>query len=246
MTFRSCRSALLSVLLLCAAFAHAQTTAPASTPAAAKKPKEGYFRFWNMLPRDGGDLVLLHDNGTPEGDPLLHASPLNYHADYLPVPLARYALKVVRRTDQKLALETFDVLVRADVYVTFLAQLVDGKVTVEMLDDTYAPEKAVAGRLTVRHFFPAATVQVTSSLQLASRALTHGESQTIEGFPLQPVMIEMRATMANGKTQTWSSEVDFSRARHASLLVVPDPYGRFRPRVSIDGRAAGGTPQSPP
>lgn len=239
MTSKSFRLALLSALLLCVGMVHAQPATPAPTPAPPKKPKEGYFRFWNMLPRDAGDLVLIHDNGTPDGDPLLFASPMNYHADYLPVPLARYALKIVRRTDLKLAVQTFDVLVRADVHVTFLAQLSGGKLNVEMLDDTYDPEKAIAGRLTIRHFFPAATVQVTSSSQLASRALTPGESQAIEGFPLQPVMLEMRATLANGKTQTWSSEVDFSRARHASLLIVPDPYGRFRPRVSIDGRAAG-------
>ena len=84
--------------------------------------------------------------------------------------------------------------------------------------------------------------QVTTSSRLASRTLVTGETEALEGFPLQLVALSMRATTGDGKTQTWTSEVDFRRARRASLLIVPDPYGRFRPRVSIDGKEVTSTP----
>lgn len=233
MTFKFFRSQILS-LLLGASILQAQEP-PTATPAPTKKQKEGHFRFWNMLPRTESDLVLIKSGSSPEGEALLTATPGNYYASYIKVLPGRYALKVVRPNDLTTALENFDILVRGDIYVTFLAHVVDGKTKIEMLDDTFDPTVATSGRLTIRQHFPNASVVVTTNTQISSRALLLGETQALDGFPLQPIELKMRATLPGGKTQTWTSEVDFRVARHASLLVIPDPYGRFRPRVSIDG-----------
>jgi hypothetical protein len=209
--------------------------APRATPAPGKKPKEGNFRFWNMLPRTESELLLIKNGAGPDGEPLLTATPGNYYASYIKVPPARYSLKVVRPSDPQTALENFDVLVRSEVYVTFLAHLVNGKPKVEMVDDTFDAATATAGRLTIRQHFPDANVVVTTNTQVTSRNLAPGETQALDGLPLKSIELKMRATLPGGQTQTWATEVDFRTARHASLLVIPDPYGRFRPRVSIDG-----------
>jgi hypothetical protein len=144
----------------------------------------------------------------------------------------------VKAADKATPLQTFDVLMRKDVYVTFLATQVDGKVKVEMVDDTYNPVDVPAGRLTVRNHFPDAQVSVTGAGQIKSRALASGEAQVLDGFPLGTVMLQMQAKLPSGKVQKWSTEVDFRASKHASLLVVPDAYGRFRPRLSLDGPGA--------
>ncbi|MEA3210330.1 MAG: hypothetical protein QOE70_3387 [Chthoniobacter sp.] len=242
MTFNSFKLAIS--LLLLGSVVNAQQTEPATvvpaTPAPAastppRKPRKGYFRFWNMLSKPEGELTLIRNDGSTEGTPLLSAAPNNYYASYLPLPPARYALKVVRRNDPATAIQSFDVTLGSDAYVTFMAHPVAGQVRIELFDDTFNPAEATSGRLTIRQFVPNANVTVTSNAQLTSRSLTQGETQTIEGFPLKPVMLKMRAGMAAGPDQEWVAEVNFTTSRRASLLIVSDPYGRFRPRVTIDG-----------
>jgi hypothetical protein len=88
----------------------------------------------------------------------------------------------------------------------------------------------------IRQQQPGVRVVVTANTRQTSRALSTGESQTIDGLPLRSVAFEMKAVRGDGNMEFWSADIDFSKIRHASLLVVPDPYGKFRPRVAIDGR----------
>jgi hypothetical protein len=241
MIFSFCKFPRVSLLLAgcCAAVSlHAQTPAsPAAPPARESRQKNGYLRFWNMLPKESGELVLIKDNGTPEGEPLLSAAPANFYASYIPLPVGRYALKLVRREAPEAVIQTLAMTLRSEDSVTFLASAADRKLKVEMLDDTYDPAAALAGRLTIRQYFPDARVLVSVGPQVKSRELSPGETEIIEGIPLQSYELKMRATLAGGKTESWSTEVNFQTLRHATLLVVPDPYGRFRPRLAVDGRA---------
>jgi hypothetical protein len=234
MTFSFCKSLLLSLLV--AAPLLAQAPKPA-TPTPAPKPKEGYVRFWNMLPEEAGDLNILHDTGAGEPQVFAGASPANYSAGYFPVKPGRYALKVVRVLDPKTPLKTFDLVLRADVYVTFLAQVKDHALSIEMLDDTYDREKTFAGRLTIRHLLPGAKISVTPTDRRTLGPLTDGAVEVLDDLPLKSVLLKMKATLPNGKTRDWTSEVDFRGCRHASLLLALDPYGRFRPRLSADGQS---------
>lgn len=189
MTSSFCKFLLVS--LVAATSVVAQSSVPTATPTPAPKTKEGFLRFWNMLGKDQGEFVLIKENGTPEGEPLLSAGPGNYYASYIPVPPARYSLKVIRREDPTTTIKTFDVLMRAGVYVTFLVSLSEGKTNIEMLDDTFDPTTTVAGRLTIRHHFPNARVIVTTSTQARSRALSFGETEALDGFPLKPVELKI-------------------------------------------------------
>ncbi len=233
--FKFCKWLLPSLLLTTTPlFAQAPVATPTPDPK-SKKPKTGFIRFWNMCAKEQGDLVLVREAGTPEGEPMLYADPGNFYASYVAIPPARYSLKAVRRDEPNTTLQTFDVVLRGDVYVTFLAHMADGKIKVEMVDDTYDPSTAVAGRLTVRQHFPGGRVVVAATSQIKSRSLSEGETEVLDGLPLTSLELNMSATLADGKTQTWSTEVNFRSFRHASLLIIPDPYGRFRPRVTVDG-----------
>lgn len=192
--------------------------------------------MWNMLPRGSAKLQLLQDKGAAEAEAILTATPRNCSSSYLPLPQGRYAFKIAASTDPKTALKTFDVVLRPDVFVTFLAQEKEGKPEIEMLDDTYDPEKATMGRLIIRQQVKGATVTVTSNVSVSSRPLNYGETETIENLPLQLVFFRMKATQPNGKVENWSTEVDFRTSRRASLLLLEDPYGRFRATTSADGQ----------
>jgi hypothetical protein len=229
---------LLAGLLLAAASLRAQTTetpVPAASVAKESRHKHGYLRFWNMLPKEAGELVLLKDNGTPEGEPILSAAPANYYASYITVPVGRHTLKLVRREAPTGVIQTVDVTLRGNDSFTILASAFERRLKLETLDDTYDPTVAIAGRLIIRHYFPDARVTVGIGSQTRSRELAAGETETIEGLPLQSFELKMSATLPGGKTENWSSEVNFQTTRHATLLVVPDPYGRFRPRLALDG-----------
>lgn len=252
--FRSCRSVIsiaLAALALQGAALAQRPAVPASpatpaTPAATPKPKFGYIRFWNMLPKTYGALALVPGGSAPGAEPMALAAPSNFWDSYTEVPPQRYNLAVSFDKDRTIPLQQFDVLLRKDVYITLLATEVDGKPKVEMVDDTYDPATTVAGKLTVRHFFPDAEVTVKVSTGGATTPMKWNEVQVVDGLPLQPSLLNMEAKMANGKVHQWSAELNPAITRRATLMLVPDPYGRFRPRLNPDGPSYQGAPPPPP
>lgn len=236
MMCKSYRSALsLLLLVVCwPGWLGAQAPATPKPTPEDKKPK-GFVRVWNMLPKGSGNLLLLLKNDPPNMAAICTAEPANFYANYQPMPQAQYPFIVVREADRKAPIEHFDVILRQNVYVTFLATLENGKPKVQMIDDTFDPTTVSAGRLTLRNYFPDARVSVIADGKIQSPVVNSGESQVLDGLPVGPVVLQMKATLPGGKTQQWSSQVDFRTSKHASLLVVPDPYGRFRPRISYDG-----------
>jgi hypothetical protein len=242
MTFRFFKLA-TSLLLLCSPALLAQTAAPPSpnTPVEQKapkedekKPKEGYIRFWNILPNDGGELQLLQDNGAGEPTVVLAGDPQNFFAIYKEFKPGRYVLKVVRSSEPKNILKSFDILLRADVYVSILAKMVDGKVVAEMIDDTYDPQKVLTGRVTFRQLTPKASVLVKVRGGSDFGPLAENEERQVDNLPLKPIFFQMQAVV-DGKLQMWPAEIDFRRGRRATVWIVTDGIGRFRPRVCLDG-----------
>lgn len=237
----------LLICLMMAGSLVAQTPVATPTPEPKeRKVKQGYMRFWNMLPKEAGDLVLIKNTGKAEGEPVMSAEPRNYYSDYIPVPVGRYALKAVRSEQPEVSLGDFDVLLRSDVYVTFLASIVEGKLKVEMLDDTYDPTASPTGQLTIRQQFLNARVIISvAGSSIRSRELTFGETETIEGLPLKTIELKMTAVLANGQKQAWNTDVDFRTVRRAALLIIPDAYGRFRPRLAMSGNPKAPSPGAP-
>ena len=46
----------------------------------------------------------------------------------------------------------------------------------------------------------------------------------------------------DGKPFEWSTEADLKQHPHQTLLIYPDPYGRIRPRLIVDGEIQTGPP----
>jgi hypothetical protein len=223
-------------LLACVGSLAAQ---PAATPAPESErgnPKSAYLRFWNLTPKGSAELRLVRSTGAKEDELLASAEPMNYYASYEPLAPGRYTLKVARAADPQTPLQTFDVLLRANVFVTFLARTSQAKTTVEMVDDTFDPAKALAGRLVIHQCFPEASVVVTNDARPDSLALTYTGERTVEDLPLRRIQVRLQATLPGGKKKLWSTEIDFRTAHRVTLLLLPDVYGRFRSRISIDGQ----------
>ena len=269
MTSSSCKFLLRSWLVVACCLigsAGAQTPVPRATPAPAATPvpappatpepapvasgtpreskaKHGWLRFWNVLPKESGEFMLIKENGTPEGDTLLSAAPENFYASYIKLPIGKYNLKMVRREAPATVIQYVDFTLKGDDSFTLLVSAPDRKLKVETIDETYSLADAPAGRLTIRHHFPGARINVIVGAQTKSHDLSPGDTEVLENLPLRAVEVKTQAALPGGKVESWSTEVNFQNLRHATLLVVPDPYGRFRPRIAIEGVPA---PAPPP
>lgn len=221
-------------------------TVPGATPAPEKKPKVGYMRFWNMLPAETGDLQVLQDAGAGESTAILNAEVNNVYVSYNPFKPGRYALKVVRAADPKTVIKDFDLILRADVYVSFYARKVDDKVVIDMIDDTYDRTTALSGKAVIRHRIPGASVTIKSAALPLPITLAYGDERVLENLPLKPVVFNMQLVGANGIPKGWTIEVDFQTNRHSSIWLVSDTFGRFRPRTSIDGQLEDAPPALTP
>ncbi len=134
-----------------------------------------------------------------------------------------------------------------DVYITLLAALgKDGRPDVLLVDDTIDPKTDDGlSRVVVRHFFPGASITINTGTQPVGAPLTFGDTATFSGLPLHPTTtLTLLATGLGPTTKVWKVEVDFSVGRRATMLVIPDPYGRFRPQLVLDGSVL--KPMSPP
>ena len=238
-------SSFLLALALGSAFAQPPAPTPAPSPTPVPKIKDGFIRFWNMLPKEAGELLLQYDAGG-QANTVAAAEPGNFSAGYIPVKPARYNLKVVRTDDPKTVLKTFDVVMRANVYVSFLAQAKDGALSIEMLDDTYDRKSATTGKLTVRHFLPGAKVTIAPAGAKPAGPLTDGAVEVFDALPAQPVLVKMKALLPDGSNRDWAMEVNLRDCRHASIILALDPYGRFRPRLSPDGQPDFSDPEALP
>ena len=56
---------------------------------------------------------------------------------------------------------------------------------------------------------------------------------------IKPAVYQIRTsgTGSDGKPFQWNNEVDFRQYRRQTLLIFPDPYGRVRPRLVVDGKS---------
>ena len=204
-------------------------TAALAQPLPTPTPKAGYVRFWDMLPAVSGSFEVRKMPAAPSEGTLLSGSAYQY-SSYVEVPIGKYHLGVFRK-GQEAPLKMFDVDLRQDTFFTILLS----PKSIDMFDDTIDP-KSTSGVLTVRNLFPGASVSVASSSKSIVSALQSGQSYQAAGFPLGRTTITVQANLPNGKSGQSELDIDFKQCSRASLLVIPDSYGRFRPRVTFDGK----------
>lgn len=248
MTFKSSKlihsERWLGTLALCFAFTAASAQQPPAAAANQTPAPAGYVRFWNMLTAKGSPSLQLLSSETSL---LTVAAPSNSGSNYVSLPPATYTFIVRKVGDTVNPLKKVAVVLRVGTYITFLVSEKGGQPTVELLDDTQDPKKADApSRLVVRQFMPAAKVTVATREGATSQEVGFGETTTLENLPNRNVFLTMKATGLGPEVAVWHTDADFSTSRHATLLIVGDAYGRFRPRLSYDGQSSAVADPTPP
>ena len=224
--------------MLPALLAGALATVHAQTPAEAKpKPPVAYIRFWNMLPKTpANNLMLL----AGEKDALSSIPPSNIFADYIAAPAGSYTLVVRRLSEETGAIQRLPVALPDKAFITLLAIEKNGQPTVEAYNDTPDPKVVESSaRITLRQFFPGAHVKVSVVGGPTSQTLDYGQTATLENVPPNgqtSIVLQAALPTTPPSTRNWTLTADFSVARHATLLLVADSYGRFRPRLAYDGQ----------
>jgi hypothetical protein len=191
-------------------------------------PKVGHIRFWNMLPPANG-VYEVCKAGDAAGASLLSGTSYRY-SSYAAFPVGRYRLSVFKKGDRQTPLKTFDVDLKDETYFTILV----APQSVDLFDDTTDP-KATTGTLTIRNYFPGSTVSVSSDTQTIATAISYGQATAATGFELKRMPLTLRTKLPNGTPAESTAEADFSVSKRATVLIIPDSYGRFRPRVASDG-----------
>lgn len=198
-------------------------------PIPTPTPKVGYIRLWNMAPPTSGVFEVRKAGTTPSEGALLTGTPYRY-SSYQDFPIGRYRLEVLGKGSQS-PLKIFDVDLKQDTYFTILVS----PRTIDMFDDAEDP-KATSAIVTIRNFFPGITVSASIAQKPVISSLAYGQSYQVTGLPLDRATITFHTTLPNGKPAESSADIDFRSGKRATALIIPDSYGRFRPRVTFDGK----------
>ncbi len=215
----------------------AQVPSPTPTPSPSTKPKLAYIRFWNMLPSQPPTVLEILSGDKP----LMTAAVCNFYAGYTSVAPGAFTLTIRRAGDQNGAIKRLPVNLLGDMYVTVLVSSKDGQPNVDYINDTIDPKSPDVRRLVLRQLFPNAKVTTTLGPASSSAALGYGETAVMDNLPAAQSSVTVQAVIPGQAPKSWSMPIDFTQAAHNTLLIFPDPYGRFRPRLATDGQSMDGS-----
>lgn len=228
----STRASSLLLSLLLVPGLRAQDEPPAATPASTRAP--GHIRFWNMLPPTAGAMDLRRAGAPATEPPLTGKSPSYRYNSYLEHTPGVYHLSVNKNGQPTSPLKVLDVNLQGNFFYTVLVAPTAQGPSVQLINDTPNP-KAENAVLTVRNYFPGLSVDLFNGTQKIVSALASGDSTVISNLPFDRLSLTIKTILPNKVPAESSAEADFKLARRATLLIIPDEYGRFRPRVTLDG-----------
>ena len=173
------------------------------------------------------------------GDKLLTTAAIcNFYAGYTSITPGAFTLTVRRAGDQNGAIKRLPVNLLGNMFVTILVSMKDGQPNVEFIDDTIDPKTAGATRLVLRQLFPNAKVTATVGTGPASAALGYGETVVLDNLAATQSSLTVQASIPGQSAKSWSMPLDLTQFPRTTLLIFPDPYGRFRPRLAVDAQAS--------
>ena len=200
----------------------------------APAPQVGYLRFWDMLPPENGAFEL-RKIGAPESEGAMLSGTAYRYTSYIEFPPGAYHLGVYKKGDHTTPLKIVDINLRQKTFFTVLVAPSGGVINVEVIQDTNDP-KIASGSVVVRNYFPGLIVSVSSDSQSYVDQLAYGQTHTITDLPLKRLPLTLRTKLPNGTPAESEAEADLQASKRGTLLIIPDSYGRFRPRVTIDGK----------
>jgi hypothetical protein len=155
--------------------------------------------------------------------------------EYVEVPSGGWTLEISGADEAKQPPVTVPAQVAAGSFFTILIRESGAGVGAELIDDTIAGH--VTGELTVRNLSPRlGNVQITAGPALSVRLASAESFLHVRGLPRNRIQVETSGADTSGETIQWSNEIDFSQILRATIVICPDPYGRLRPRVLVDGQ----------
>jgi hypothetical protein len=196
--------------------------------ASPSPPKAGYIRIWQMSPSTAGYEV---HKVAPAGATGTSLSATAYQcSSYLEFPVAKYQLGVFNKGSDK-PLKVFNIDLKVDTYFTILIS----PESIDLFDDTNDP-KAKSATLTVRNYFVGSGISISTGSGVTSGSIVYGHAVQMPRFPLDVVRVALKAALPGGKQTASDLDVDFKHNSRATLLIMPDSYGRFRTRLIFDGK----------
>jgi len=227
------RSKFSTLAISCLLYGLVAVPAYGQTASPSRGAKPGFIRFWNMLPPTSGRLEV-RKVGSPSSEAPLLSGIAYVYSSYTEFPSARYRLTLTKAGEDA-PLKLLDIDLKPDSYFTILVSPQAGTLGVEVFDDTIDP-KATTGTLTVRNFFIGTSVTVSFESRNIVEALPYGKTQTVGSLPLLRVPLTLHTRLPNGKPAESGAEADLRASKRATLLIIPDSYGRFCVRVALDGK----------
>jgi hypothetical protein len=207
----------------------AEPTHPRTEPESA-----AYVRLWNFNPPEGQSLMLSEDQST--APPLLE-TPANWvSAGYVPVAPGSHRLRLESAPEDEEPLLRCVLRVAGGNFVTLLVVWPGGTPEVRLLDETPPDAPLTSGVLTVRHFIPGAAIWIQGPGFPQPRAIHHPNHQTFPDLVRGLIPLRLKAGIPGLARSEWTLQADFSHCASQTLLLVLDPYGRFRPRLVPSGQ----------
>lgn len=209
---------------------------PPNREAATSAPAA--IRLWkDAFPSKRNIRVLLKPTarkGTPTE--IRVTSPGYRFMDYVELPAGDFTVEVNDLENLKAGLFQKTVTLPPKSFTTLLLREEGESISAEFIDDTIRGTSAEVGELTVRNFAPTlATLQIRVGDEVNVSLGSPASFLQVRGLKKALVQVETSGADVSGTALKWTSEVDFRTVLKATLVVYPDPYGRIRPQVVVDG-----------
>lgn len=156
--------------------------------------------------------------------------------DYQEIATGPLVVEVIDEAEGKPKLAATNLAVDGGDFFTILISEVAGRVAVDVIDDAVAPAVTV-GELSVRNFAPGLdSLRVKIGEDFNVKLDGPAAFARVRGLAPRTVQIDTSGAESGGKQFNWANEIDFKKIPRATLLIVPDAYGRIRPRIVADGQ----------
>ena len=203
-------------------------------------------RLWKTELRDlTGVRVSLKSAGGRHATPhdIGGGGPGYVFDSYADAPAGRGLLEVFAGTNDHplVSLPTnFD---RGNFYTVLLreSEKAGGPPRLEIIADSAAGADPTSAQITVRNFVEnLKDVRVTVGDSVSAQFPSGEGFMQMHGIKPAVYPINTVGNGPDGKPFSWSTETDLKQHHHQTLLIYPDPYGRIRPRVCVDGESTAG------
>jgi len=157
--------------------------------------------------------------------------------EYASCPSGSAMVRVSDRRDASAPPFTFPLQLEPGAFVTLILRESKGVPDLQVVNDSAVGLEEGSAELTVRNFAPTLErIHVQSGDEFSVHFRAKDGCLSLRGLDRKLFQLDTTATAEDGKQSKWTTEVNFSKVRKATLLILADSYGRIRPRVVIDGQ----------